>query len=484
MDPMGSFIAPDLLLQIVRFVLIDAHTAGERWRRLLSIMLVDKLAYSTLVGEASFWRWVDADHLGHAALFCQRAAGLHARPVVTYAAKNDFDGSRIESLTAMFQHASPTLHPEALFVELKRRGRTPFVLLLSKPGVWTNLRVLALNKRGDPDWVVHLDEISLTSFPRLESLAVTDCVPLFESGDNEPTAMTSLVSLFIGNSSLFDMVMDQWIKSFDRFPNLRNLSLSGFAGRFGSDPIIALPALRTLRLLPYYENGPVNRLRLDTPMLESVVFFAPRARGILLNKVLRPESIQRMVRFYTTPLRPTIFYHFHNHLTTMILGLSLHQVDGWPVLKQLSLVGSFNPQAGWPQHISALAGHLPRSLEVVRVMWDVPEYSFDNPTPIGIFESTIARARDAAVSCLRAYRTQYGVPLRRWEYAIASGLCHPPNLRPKQELKANEVTVAGSVYESDFDILMDYKHIEDHVYGESTRPEDNLWEQSGCAVSC
>lgn len=148
-------------------------------------------------------------------------------------------------------------------------------------------------------------------------------------------------------------------------------------------------------------------------------------------------------------------------------------------------MGSHELQAGWPEHLSALVGHLPQSLEVIRVMWDVPSYPLEDSISGALekFQLTLDRARDAAVSCLRSFRTQHQVPLRRWEYAAAPGSCRPPLLRPDQESIENGVTVASSDHRNDVEILMEYEVIQDHTCGETVRPEDNPWERSGYVVS-
>lgn len=296
---MVSFLVPDILLQIVQFVLVDVHTAGERWGRLLSIMLVNKLAYTILVEKASLWRWVDADYLSHTTLFSRRAAGRRTRPVVTYhPAAEVLDVSKFDDLTVIFEQASPVLYPEALFVELN----TTWTLLLTslrRPGVWTNLRVLLLSNRppAADDWDPFLHAIPLSYFPRLESLAVTDCIPIFEPGDGEAAPITSLVSLFVKSHSASSIVMDRWIRRFNCLPNLQILSLDGFAGRFESDPVVTLHALQKLRLLPFWEDSDVYRLKFDTPMLECAVVYAPRGNGIQLNNWLKPNTLLQMVRF-------------------------------------------------------------------------------------------------------------------------------------------------------------------------------------------
>lgn len=145
-------------------------------------------------------------------------------------------------------------------------------------------------------------------------------------------------------------------------------------------------------------------------------------------------------------------------------------------------MGSHEVQAGWPEHLSALVGHLPQSLEVIRVMWDVPSYPPEDSISGALekFQLTLDRAREAAVSCLHTYRAQHGVPLQRWEYAVTPGSCRPPLLYPDRE---SIETVAGSDRSNNFGILMDYALIQDHIDGETTRPEDNPWDLSRCVIS-
>lgn len=146
-------------------------------------------------------------------------------------------------------------------------------------------------------------------------------------------------------------------------------------------------------------------------------------------------------------------------------------------------MGAYALQAGWADHFRPLAGHLPRSMDTVRVIWDMPEYT-RRAMDDEIYEEIqriIGRARDAAVDCLRAYRDEYGVPLRQWEYAVTPDAGAPPAFITKTDSGRHENTDAGTHGAEEEDLVMEYKILKDHLYGESNRPEDDPWRLSGYA---
>lgn len=148
-------------------------------------------------------------------------------------------------------------------------------------------------------------------------------------------------------------------------------------------------------------------------------------------------------------------------------------MNSWPRLQELSILGHYfvDIHLQWTAHFRALAGHLPRSLDVVRVLWDIPDYTLEN-TPLGTvvqYQHTIAAANRAAADCLIAYREQYGVPLHRWEYAVAPNASMPPIQKPSWARNPG----------SRIELCLEYKIVS---YDVNIPPEDNPWKLSGYVV--
>lgn len=135
---------------------------------------------------------------------------------------------------------------------------------------------------------------------------------------------------------------------------------------------------------------------------------------------------------------------------------------------------------GSSAQLRQLAGHIPSSVQTIRVVWDLISPKSGDDISQRAYQDKQQEARDAALECLRAYKDQNGFPIRRWEYEVIPGAGPPPTFIIDTEETPHTGGAIGPGTATRDTLVLEYAVVEKDTYGKF---RDTPWKSlTECVV--